>query len=784
MSALQLARSRVAAVIEDPLRAAIDHCVALPGGVPRSLLDFSAVMVTAARRATPITDPQLEHRVQGAECRLSIYGYRPAFDKPDGRMMLLLIYSELDKDTDTDEIRSAIFDYLRAKNGTRSNPRELLAAVRARVTEMWEEVHADQQRIEKRGAELYAHLEPLLPEGLSLKAHQRDYLALAEERKWAFVNGDDQGMGKTVEANCSLLLHHEDAFPAIVICPKSVVGNWAKEAGKWLAKIRPRIITVEEDLKLPKTSRERALDRAIAQMKKALKRTEPPPPSYAEVEAWLLKTQADFEDLRWITLSLGGTEAAPTIRRSSNSEERAEALGLYEIEALPLKRFKLAGDLLSDRVRRGLLSRPEAIERARQAITDSLPASDFATLHARGRRVSVKVHADKQKAWKERPLLVVASWSDLLNHHTLLCSVRWKAVIGDEVQLGLRTHDSKTTRAFWRLRAGTRMRMALSGTLLPNGRPSQAFGTIKAVQPGAVGKFRAFGQRFCGPRPQYITGQSRPITVYDGRSDEAGFAELLSRVQIRRLKSELGPGELPDKRRYAVNVKLKSGDVLDLAIAKDQAKARIDAAADALREQLIADGEDPEVITNRVRALRMAAAPTALQAARELTGLIKVRRWLIDFCAENSSVEDPLVIFFSHHSVHSEAVSRLSARFGADSVLAGTGKMTSMKKRQALIERWQAGEGRFLVLTQAFGQGITATRARNLVLAERFYEPGQEYQIEDRVYRISQTRDVGIFYPHAAGSTDDIMGEKITWKERGINHLQGSSTERMLRWLE
>lgn len=54
------------------------------------------------------------------------------------------------------------------------------------------------------------------------------------------VNGilaDEMGLGKTIQAIAFLaylLENKKIAGPHLIVCPNSVIGNWAKEFKKWL----------------------------------------------------------------------------------------------------------------------------------------------------------------------------------------------------------------------------------------------------------------------------------------------------------------------------------------------------------------------------------------------------------------------------------------------------------------------------------------------------------------------------------------------------------------------
>ncbi|MGC9217319.1 DEAD/DEAH box helicase, partial [Acidithiobacillus sp.] len=70
-----------------------------------------------------------------------------------------------------------------------------------------------------------------------LKGELRPYQAAGVEfitghaKGKAYV-GDEMGLGKTITALAAI--HQEEAYPALVICPAVVVGNWKREAQAWL----------------------------------------------------------------------------------------------------------------------------------------------------------------------------------------------------------------------------------------------------------------------------------------------------------------------------------------------------------------------------------------------------------------------------------------------------------------------------------------------------------------------------------------------------------------------
>lgn len=68
--------------------------------------------------------------------------------------------------------------------------------------------------------------------GLPLLPYQRAGVKYASTAKRCFI-ADDMGLGKTLQA-IATLEHVENAYPAVVVCPPTLVLNWKKEYEKWL----------------------------------------------------------------------------------------------------------------------------------------------------------------------------------------------------------------------------------------------------------------------------------------------------------------------------------------------------------------------------------------------------------------------------------------------------------------------------------------------------------------------------------------------------------------------
>ena len=75
----------------------------------------------------------------------------------------------------------------------------------------------------------------------NLLPYQRAGVSYAANTRRTFI-ADDMGLGKTIQAIATVEYVH-DSYPAVVVCPPSLVLNWAIEYGKWLPNKRVATVT-------------------------------------------------------------------------------------------------------------------------------------------------------------------------------------------------------------------------------------------------------------------------------------------------------------------------------------------------------------------------------------------------------------------------------------------------------------------------------------------------------------------------------------------------------------
>lgn len=79
----------------------------------------------------------------------------------------------------------------------------------------------------------------------ALRGYQEDGIAWLYERcelENAALLADDMGLGKTLQTLSLLSLRKQDGKPSLVVCPTSLLGNWADEAAKWTPELKVQVM--------------------------------------------------------------------------------------------------------------------------------------------------------------------------------------------------------------------------------------------------------------------------------------------------------------------------------------------------------------------------------------------------------------------------------------------------------------------------------------------------------------------------------------------------------------
>lgn len=161
------------------------------------------------------------------------------------------------------------------------------------------------------------------------------------------------------------------------------------------------------------------------------------------------------------------------------------------------------------------------------------------------------------------------------------------------------------------------------------------------------------------------------------------------------------------------------------------------------------------------------ASPTSLQEIERYDQIaLKAKIELsIDFIKTQLESGEQVVVFVHHREIGK----KLNLAFPNASVVVG-GQAPSIREQN--VRRFQEGETNVIICSlQASAVGITLTAARVAVFIEYPWSPTLLAQAQDRIHRLSQTRECFIYYLYATDSIDEYRLNLNKSKETIINYI-------------
>lgn len=292
---------------------------------------------------------------------------------------------------------------------------------------------------------------------------------------------------------------------------------------------------------------------------------------------------------------------------------------------------------------------------------------------------------------------------------------------------------TRRTRAVKYLSQQARKTYGLTGTPLLNRQPElwQVLETV-GVAEEAFTHFGRFYKIMGGFKTGYGTewGKPKPECV-----------PLLKRVMLRRKREEVLP-DLPGKTYKTVPVEnLKRG-----------LRARLDEALAAWQRREGLEGHDLPKLMPPFEEL--AEIRAELAAAKIPT--------MLDLVAEYEEQEEPLVVF----SAHRAPVDVLAGRPGWARI---SGEETD-RERTEIVSAFQEGRLKGVALTIGAGrEGLTLTRASQMLFVDLAWTPAWNSQAQDRICRIGQTRGCVYTTLVARHPVDERLEELLQDKQDIIN---------------
>ncbi|WP_051084648.1 DEAD/DEAH box helicase [Kribbella catacumbae] len=328
---------------------------------------------------------------------------------------------------------------------------------------------------------------------------------------------------------------------------------------------------------------------------------------------------------------------------------------------------------------------------------------------------------------------VLTTYGTLRRDAAKLAGHRWALLVADEAQ-HVKNPTSGTAKALRTVPALARV--ALTGTPVENNL-SELWAILDWTTPGLLGRLSTF-------RNQWAT----PIEADKDEEVAERLAKLVKPFLLRRRKSDPGIApELPPKTETDQAVSLTREQVVLYEATVRELLGAVAASDQMARRGLIVKLLTglKQICNHPVQYLK--EADDARLAGR--SGKLE----LLDELLATIIAEDGAVLVFTQYVAMARLLERHLADRGIASQLLHGG--TPVRKREELVERFQAGEVPvFLLSLKAAGTGLNLTRADHVVHYDRWWNPAVEDQATDRAYRIGQTRPVQVHRLIAEGTIE------------------------------
>ncbi len=307
---------------------------------------------------------------------------------------------------------------------------------------------------------------------------------------------------------------------------------------------------------------------------------------------------------------------------------------------------------------------------------------------------------------------------------------------------------SKRSQALLRLARHPRLRAIwlITGTPMKNGRPIELFPLLAAIDHPLAADQRTFEKHFCKGHWR----KHGPHFIWDclGASNLEELRRLVRPLILSRRKDACFG--LPPKVREQHLISLAKPEACGFDYRLSMV---LEEYRDRVQKGLVqSDAESLAVLT----ALRQISAEYKLPAVSIfLKELLKEEKGVILF----SGFIKPLKLLQNH----------------LGGVLL-TGQQT-LKEREIAVNSFQAGETNLLLATYGTGGfGYTLHRARNVVLLERPWTPGDVVQAEDRCHRLGMDGSLTSHW-FKLGVADNLVDSLLLNKASQINTFMDSNIE-------
>jgi len=592
-------------------------------------------------------------------------------------------------------------------------------------------------------------------------------MAFAKLAGYRTMIADAPGLGKTVQAMGTMLADPEMLLPAIIVSPKNVAGNWMEELETWMPRVKAQLVTSQTLFDPTAQIYVMGYETLRSRIDQLLPMSVLAVPTITEEIAQLTAQMQKAEAGKKPASPAAAADLARLTRLLREAEDYPEKNRIKYFIADEAHKFKNPSAQWSKAARELSKAVPHVL-----FLSGTPMMNDVAELHSTlsmlhpttwgSESAFKKQYTDKKTIEKvvkgkkkQVEITVLKNGPDL--HKRMGCQI-----------IRRRKMD------------------ALADLVLPKKRQKVPICVTEQeakVYDEAVRQY----ERYVRERAERIVKAlvDKEIDAFLAESKMARTdVEAEERTAILHDKYGITKGYFDDKALRTRGVPLD--DVV--ALAAERADARIEAllaskgmTSEAIRlriaektDEAVEQAMKAEILTQLGRLLEL-IGQFKVPAVVDMVKAIHAQKAPARVTKSERVAPEGIVIFGKHVSVLQAYEKALKAAGITVGVINGDAKSTP-EARMKVVKAFQNGDIDVVLASEAGREGLTRTRAKYLIMAQRYWNPAAEQQAEDRIHRIGQKRDATILVPYIVranvndpdGATADDYMQRIIARKRGL----------------
>ena len=249
------------------------------------------------------------------------------------------------------------------------------------------------------------------------------------------------------------------------------------------------------------------------------------------------------------------------------------------------------------------------------------------------------------------------------------------------------------------------------------------------------------------------------------KEDLESLRVKINNVSIRRLKSDVL--ELPEKVYEDIFVKLQ-GKQLEIY---DKLKNELVVEIEKIDGNKIID-ESSNILKKLLRLTQISSNPKLIIPE---FNEIPIKFLKLAEIVNNIINSNEKVIIWSSFNGNIRTLNKIYAKYGSLMIFGDI----PIEERRKVVEKFQSKEeNRVLIANPAAAkEGLTLTAANNAIYIDRNFNLVDYLQSQDRIHRISQTKNCRIIKIMAKDTIDEYIDEIIYKKQKIAQFLQGDISQ-------